>query len=225
MAEGLEIFQGIGPVTANRLAARLIQRGWSGWITPDLMLEEPSLVARQASIEALGQCMRSLRELADHSIEAVVRAVLERVVGPWIHRQYPDDAPARFDECAQLIQRIRDAHHLSDFLASLALDDGESESSGITLSTVHRAKGLEWAAVFVIGLFDGGFPLGMTLDTPSELEEERRLFYVALTRSRDWLTLVHSWESVSGSVQVPSRFVTELLHRASESLTLESRER
>ena len=121
-----------------------------------------------------------------------------------------------------MIQRIRDAHHLSDFLASLALDDGESESSGITLSTVHRAKGLEWAAVFVIGLFDGGFPLGMTLDTPSELEEERRLFYVALTRSRDWLTLVHSWESVSGSVQVPSRFVTELLHRASESLTLES---
>ena len=76
MAEGLEIFQGIGPVTANRLAARLTQRGWSGWITPDLMLEEPSLVARQASIEALGQCMRHLRELADQSLEAVVRARL-----------------------------------------------------------------------------------------------------------------------------------------------------
>ena len=124
MAEGLEIFQGIGPVTANRLAARLTQRGWSGWITPDLMLEEPSLVARQASIEALGQCMRHLRELADQSLEAVVKGALERVVGPWIQRQYPDDASARFDECAQLIQRIRDAHHLSDFLASLALDDG-----------------------------------------------------------------------------------------------------
>jgi len=63
-------------------------------------------------------------------------------------------------------------------------------ADGVTLSTVHAAKGLEWQAVFVVGLVDGTFPIQYA-DTPERVEEERRLFYVACTRARDVLTL--SW--------------------------------
>jgi DNA helicase-2/ATP-dependent DNA helicase PcrA len=59
----------------------------------------------------------------------------------------------------------------------------------LTLSTVHSAKGLEWETVHVIGLVDGAFPSDMALNTSAGLVEEQRLFYVALTRARDELTL------------------------------------
>ena len=79
---------------------------------------------------------------------------------------------------------------LVDDLDSRAASQAAPTADGVTLSTVHAAKGLEWAAVFVVGLVDGTFPIQYA-DTPARVEEERRLFYVACTRARDVLTL--SW--------------------------------
>ena len=91
------------------------------------------------------------------------------------------------------------APSLADYVASLTLDPPNSTSDlagppsldedYLTLSTVHSAKGLEWDSVHVIGLVDGAFPSDLALATHAGLAEEQRLFYVALTRARDELTL------------------------------------
>ncbi|MCA9541469.1 MAG: ATP-binding domain-containing protein, partial [Myxococcales bacterium] len=85
----------------------------------------------------------------------------------------------------------------------------------LVLSTVHQAKGLEWTAVFVIGLAEGQFPLWPAIAVPAELEEERRLFYVALTRARRVLTLCSPRRAGAREGSVPlreSRFLGELPH-------------
>ena len=86
---------------------------------------------------------------------------------------------------------------LDDFLQGLALDpvepaedeDAEDEDK-LVISTIHSAKGLEWRAVFILALRDGGFPSAYALEDPEQIEEEKRLLYVAVTRAREKLTLV-----------------------------------
>ncbi len=100
-------------------------------------------------------------------------------------------------------------------------EDGES----IVLSTVHRAKGLEWSRVFIIGLTDGGFPPARSLGDFEKEEEERRVFYVALTRAKDELYLCYPimdnrW--YDGSViKRPSPFIQELPEEIYEKWEIE----
>ena len=112
---------------------------------------------------------------------------------------------ARYDDAGR---RVRDldaiallaARHdsLDAFLAEAALDPPESsealsdedEDEWLTVSTVHSAKGLEWDAVYVMRLADGSFPSSFSLDDPDDMEEERRLLYVAITRARRELFLL-----------------------------------
>ena len=81
----------------------------------------------------------------------------------------------------------------------------------LTLSSVHQAKGLEWKAVFVIWMTDGMFPSSRSLETDEAIEEERRLFYVAVTRAKDELYLTYPLMRATASFddrwQEPSRFV------------------
>jgi DNA helicase-2/ATP-dependent DNA helicase PcrA len=85
----------------------------------------------------------------------------------------------------------------------------------VTLSSIHQAKGLEWKVVFLVWLADGYFPIGKVLDADDDamLEEERRLFYVALTRAEDELYLTYPMmnpKSYSGDVICrPSGFLDE----------------
>jgi DNA helicase-2/ATP-dependent DNA helicase PcrA len=79
--------------------------------------------------------------------------------------------------------------------------------------TLHTAKGLEFPAVFVVGLEDGIFPHFRSLGEPAELEEERRLFYVGITRARRHLSVSHAWtRTIWGRTQqnIPSRFLSEV---------------
>jgi len=82
------------------------------------------------------------------------------------------------------------------FLQRVALvadiDRHDPEADTVTLMTLHNAKGLEFPVVFITGLEEGLFPLGRTRDEPAEMEEERRLFYVGITRARDKLYLTHA---------------------------------
>src|SRR5262249_33527643 len=73
------------------------------------------------------------------------------------------------------------------------LDENDPEASSVTLMTLHSAKGLEFPVVFLIGLEDGVFPHDRSLGDPDELEEERRLCYVGLTRAEERLYLCHAW--------------------------------
>src|SRR5213078_1544393 len=93
------------------------------------------------------------------------------------------------------------------------LDDIEGEKRTITLMTLHSAKGLEFPVVFLTGLEDGVFPHMRSLGEPDELEEERRLCYVGITRARERLYLTNAWcRTLWGSTQYnpPSRFLKEI---------------
>jgi DNA helicase-2/ATP-dependent DNA helicase PcrA len=93
---------------------------------------------------------------------------------------------------------------LSDFAIELPDSHGSSHQSEHkkqpTLSTIHSAKGMEWEAVFLIGLIDGVFPVSFSLGDDESIEEERRLFYVGLTRAKDHLFITFHHENNRGSM-------------------------
>ncbi len=89
--------------------------------------------------------------------------------------------------------------------------NNETEAEKLILSTIHQAKGLEWHTVFLIGLVDGQFPHNKVFNEPAELEEERRLFYVALTRAKKELYLTYPlFSSNFGDFGRISQFIREL---------------
>ena len=112
---------------------------------------------------------------------------------------------------------------LTDFLENVALvsdvdglqggDDSEIDADAITLITLHQAKGLEYDAVFLVGLEDGMLPHSRSLEDPAQLEEERRLLYVGMTRARKRLYMFRAFQrrfhGQSGS-QTASRFLLEI---------------
>ena len=92
-------------------------------------------------------------------------------------------------------------------------DAYEGEADAVTLITLHAAKGLEFAVVFIAGLEEGLFPHNRALDDEKELEEERRLAYVGITRAQRRLYLSHAWRRATwggGGMSVPSRFLLEI---------------
>ncbi|HEX9411613.1 MAG TPA: DNA helicase PcrA [Actinomycetota bacterium] len=106
---------------------------------------------------------------------------------------------------------------LADFLEQIALfteqDEYEAEDPAITLMTLHNAKGLEFGVVFIAGMEDGVFPHYRSMGDAAELEEERRLAYVGITRARQRLYLTHAWSRslFGGSNYNPaSRFLSEI---------------
>src|SRR5690554_566381 len=115
---------------------------------------------------------------------------------------------------------------LAEFMEDVALatdaDNDKGDSDRVALMTVHLAKGLEFPYVFIVGLEEDLFPSGMSMNTRSELEEERRLFYVALTRAEKqaYLTYAQSryrWGKLIDAE--PSRFIEEIDDAYIEYLT------
>jgi DNA helicase-2/ATP-dependent DNA helicase PcrA len=122
---------------------------------------------------------------------------------------------------------------LQDFLAELALltsvspEDAaaEEDQETIKLSTIHQAKGLEWPIVFVISLAEGSFPNPRNIDRQEDEEEERRLFYVAVTRAKDHLYLCSPLTTGGHQAAVkPSRFIRELPDQCFTRLSLQDEE-
>jgi DNA helicase II / ATP-dependent DNA helicase PcrA len=124
------------------------------------------------------------------------------------------------DQLAAFARQFKDVHEFLSQLALISNVDAEAapaqanEKEAVNLSSVHQAKGLEFHTVFVIWLTDGMFPSSRSLDTRDALEEERRLFYVAITRARDELYLTYPHMRLTGGYgdvfQRPSRFLQEV---------------
>ncbi|WP_423915807.1 ATP-dependent helicase [Candidatus Poriferisodalis sp.] len=112
-------------------------------------------------------------------------------------------AAAEFESCDEFLEQV-----------SLVSDvDEMSDASQVALMTLHSAKGLEFDVVFVTGMEDGVFPHHRSMTDPYELEEERRLAYVGITRAREQLYLTHSWSRMlhgQTSYNPPSRFLAEI---------------
>lgn len=113
---------------------------------------------------------------------------------------------------------------LQQFLAEASLQqkyEAEETQNKAVLSTVHQAKGLEWRSVFIMNLAKRQFPNERALDKPNGLEEERRLFYVALTRAKEHLYLTYPLTSVTSNrkFQKPSQFIKEVEHLVEDEKT------
>jgi len=146
------------------------------------------------------------------------------------------DAKDRFDNVAELLTSIEEFSarnpkaELSTFLEDVSLqtdiDNWNDSDNRVTLMTVHSSKGLEFPVVFIAGMDEGLFPLFNSLDDKNELEEERRLFYVALTRAEEKVYLLYATnrrrmgaETVNG---LPSRFLNEIPKESFERISFSS---
>jgi DNA helicase-2/ATP-dependent DNA helicase PcrA len=135
----------------------------------------------------------------------------------------------RKEDLTQLAAFARQFKDLNEFLSQLALisnvdaeaaPNQNADREAVNLSTVHQAKGLEFHTVFVIWLTDGMFPSSRSMDERKDLEEERRLFYVAITRAKDELYLSYPHMRLTGGYgdvfQKPSRFLKEIPNKLVE---------
>ena len=127
------------------------------------------------------------------------------------------ESAGRIENIEELVGAAHEAEDLDAFLEEVSLvadaDEVEGDTSRVTLMTLHTAKGLEYPVVFMIGMEDGVFPHLRSLGEPEEMEEERRLAYVGITRARERLYLSHAWcRNLWGQTQYnpPSRFLSEI---------------
>lgn len=127
------------------------------------------------------------------------------------------EAEGRLENLSELVGMAREYETVDEFLEQISLvsdtDSLDDEESSVTLMTLHSAKGLEYPVVFVIGMEDGVFPHIRSLGDPHELEEERRLAYVGITRAMQRLHLTSAWSRMMhGTTQYnpPSRFLDEI---------------
>lgn len=152
----------------------------------------------------------------------MLNSVVEAVYDDYLRVKFPN-YDSRREDINTLATFAREYEETSEFLDQLALLSGldtevtaphDGDQEKVTLSSVHQAKGLEWRVVFVISLTEGMFPSGRSLETEAAVEEERRLFYVAVTRAEDELYLTYPLLRLNAGygdmVQRPSRFLDEI---------------
>ncbi|MBI2710658.1 MAG: ATP-dependent helicase [Actinobacteria bacterium] len=188
----LQLLEGVGPVHAHRATAAL------GLETPgcdaEVLLRWPLAedVLPAAARDPARAFVAVLRREPGESVGAHAER-LRAALAPLVERAYEHGA-ARVADLDALVAAASDTTRLSDVAADLTLEPPAStgelagppliDEDWLVLSTVHSAKGLEWDVVHVLGATDGSFPADMALTTRDGLEEERRLFYVAVTRPR-----------------------------------------
>jgi len=197
----LMLMPGIGDVTARAAIASMAERGWDAdafynWLPPQR--------AREAHERLVG-LLRALRARAargEHeSLGTGVGAEIETIRGLYddILRERYDRPEARLADLEQLRVIAGGYPTRAAFLSAIALEPpqstqdlalgGDAEDDALVLSTAHSAKGKEWDSVFLIWAVDGYFPLARATADDDQLEEERRLMYVAMTRARNELVV------------------------------------
>ena len=175
------------------------------------------------------QFVHTLEEIAPGGKLIAPSSAIERIV----EAVYEDYAKTKFpnyevrrEELNVLANYAKQYSDPAEFLSQLALvtaleteaaintGSEERETERVTLSSIHQAKGLEWRVVFVIHLTEGSFPSHRSLESQAAIEEERRLFYVAVTRACDELYLTYPYMRLNAGYgdmfQRPSRFLTEV---------------
>jgi len=219
----LRLRDGLGPRHAHTVWSALQASGdpWGALQSGAVGEALPKRV--RASFEA---CRSLLLELASPALREAPGALFERLLAEGYEARLRSD----YENGEQRVEDIRQLGHfaagfadLSTFLEELQLVDGLAaqgvEKGGerdehLVLSSVHQAKGLEWDAVFVLNLADGAFPMQAALNSEYAEEEERRLFYVAVTRARKALYLCQpTWGRDRERMMVmlrPSRFLAEV---------------
>jgi DNA helicase-2/ATP-dependent DNA helicase PcrA len=202
----LELMSGVEAVAANGISP-----------TVEAILEQTGYLAEleaERSIEARGR-IENLQELVGVCREFDMTLDAGDVSGlPGIAGVGTADTAAGDIVIPEGLARIQAFLEAISLVTDLDATDGEGgEQSAVTLMTLHTAKGLEFPVVFLTGLEDGVFPHSRSLGDPDELEEERRLCYVGITRARERLYLCHAWSRMlfgATDYYPPSRFLSEI---------------
>jgi DNA helicase-2/ATP-dependent DNA helicase PcrA len=225
----LKLIPGIGNVTAGKI--------WNMIEAAGKPVDEIANASRLVPKKAIGgfnlfiDTLGDIRDEKYHTAPAeAIDYVLRHGYEDHLYNNYPN-AEMRIEDIEQMVRFALRSDSLEMFLADMTLQGvAEAEAEGadntngrVVLSTVHQAKGLEWDAVFLVGMNDGKFPSAKSLRNNDE-EEERRLFYVGVTRAREALYFCYpvtsdDWSS-TGMIQ-PSRFISELPADCFEEISVE----
>ena len=201
--------------------------------------EEMNLKGQQAAgLIQFYQIIKKYSELQTKLDASELISVLVEELGliNFYNEQNTEDSKERFRNIQELLTTINQFCEknvdstISEFLEEVSLltsiDSWNDSSNHITLMTVHSAKGLEFPIVFITGLEDGLFPISNSFDDPKKMEEERRLFYVAITRAEEKAFLHYATNrrrsSGASGMGQPSRFVSEISRDFIERLNFQS---
>jgi DNA helicase-2/ATP-dependent DNA helicase PcrA len=222
--------RGLGKQTLDEIERRAKDYGVSHWETISILVEQGAGLSPRAVsalknfreiitnlVSAAGNAAKSESPVSD----VVKAAILDTGYSNALKAENTDEAEARIENLQELVNAAVDydkqeQEGLRDFIDHAALvsdTDQYKRDAQVTLMTMHAAKGLEFPLVFIVGLEDGLFPHARAATDPAELEEERRLCYVGITRAERFLYVTHAMKRrVYGEEMAaePSQFLNEM---------------
>ena len=233
--------RGIGKTTIDEIERRAKDYELSLWETIAITIEQPGELGPRAisALKNFRGIVNKLAKMADTTddsnkepVSDVVRAaIIETGYEASLRGERTDEAEGRLENLQELVNAAVDydeqgSEGLREFIDHSALvsdQDDYKRDAPVTLMTVHSAKGLEFPLVFIVGLEDGLFPHSRSATDRAELEEERRLAYVAMTRAERYLYVTHAMKRrVYGEelASEPSPFLNEMPTELLEDLSL-----
>jgi DNA helicase-2/ATP-dependent DNA helicase PcrA len=223
--------RGVGDTTVARLDAFARSEGLS--FVEALRRADEAGVSGPAArgVTAFLDLLDELTELVPQGPAPLIQAALDSSgYLAELEAEHSVEAAGRLENLGELVGSAREFADVAEFMEQVSLvadaDEVDGDDSRVILMTLHTAKGLEYPVVFLIGAEEGIFPHIRALTEPDELEEERRLAYVGITRARERLYISHAWSrSLFGSTQYnpPSRFAEEIPAELVESIGESSR--
>jgi DNA helicase-2/ATP-dependent DNA helicase PcrA len=226
--------RGLGKTSLDELQFRAKDFGVSLWeaiaIITDEKYDQPlnltprakeSLIKFKKVVETLAKKVSEASQSDKPVTEIVVSAIEDTGYANMLRTENSEESAGRLENLEELVNAAveydsQESDGLRDFIDHAALSsdtDKFDRNAAVTMMTVHAAKGLEFPVVFIVGLEDGIFPHARSINDPKELEEERRLAYVAITRAEKFLYISHAMRRrVYGAEMTaePSQFLNEM---------------
>src|SRR5690348_14977305 len=241
--------RGIGKQTLDEIERRAKAEELSPWETIAQIVQKPENLGTRAvtALRSFRGIVLRLAEMAgtidsdklpveliasSSPVSHVVRAaILDTGYEAWLRAENTDEAEGRLENLQELVnaavdyddQGLEGLREFIDHSVLVSDQDQYTRDAGVTLLTIHSVKGLEFPLVFIVGLEDGLFPHSRSATDPAELEEERRLAYVAMTRAERFLYVTHAMKRrVYGEelASEPSQFLNEMPIDMLEDLSL-----
>ena len=219
----LSLCPGIGPGYAEKiyLSFRSREQSVHKFITSDL--SKTMSKKAYSGFSKFRKIVESITSLnGDHAPGEIISSILESGYEDHVLSSF-ENAKDRVEDIHELINFSNEYATAAEFLSDITLRENfrgetftgeEEDNENLVLSTIHQAKGLEWDTVMIIGLCEGQFPHSKAMAEEGEMEEERRLFYVAVTRAKRFLYMIHPrtrYDYQKGTVIArSSRFLKEL---------------
>ena len=230
--------RGIGKTTVDQIEQFALENSLSVWNALQRMIDEHVFGTRAEA--ALSGFVRTITDLNQDAQARPIHELLQLIIdrsgyGKMLETDQSPEAESRLGNLNELVNAAADAaergESITDFLdhAALVSDADQVDSAAqVSLLTMHNAKGLEYPVVFIAGLEEGLFPHIRSLDVPAQMEEERRLCYVGMTRAEkrlylSWARYRRRFGGGQPEPSIPSRFLKEVPKQFLEQLGLAGR--